>query len=380
MTEGDGDPRRGPDKEGEVVVAYLGPRATYSHQAALSLFPPSPTIVHKPVPTIPSVFSAVQSGAVNYGIVPFENSTNGSVVFTLDLFADRERRNPDVVVCGEGYVRVRHCLVGHPNPATTTERTENVNEERKQHNPADLSDLAHITTLYTHPQVWTQCTRFLSLLSSSSTSETIDRIDTSSTSRAAELVAHDPSRCSAAICNALAAQTFGLPILRQDIQDDEGNETRFFVLRRRDAPASLPASSPYSASTSSQIPTQPQTQSQTQEEEDDDDDKDWKTLVSFTIEHHHPGSLAQCLAVFERHAINLTSINTRPSGEGRWNYVFFVECWGRRRRTRGGEEGAGLEGGGKGEEEGPVDRALRELDGMCRGWRWLGSWRSNASG
>jgi prephenate dehydratase len=86
--------------------------------------------------------------------------------------------------------------------------------------------------------------------------------------------------------------------------------------------------------------------------------ENYKTLISFTVDHNNPGALAQSLSVFERYGLNLTSINTRPSGVENWNYIFFVEIRGRRE----GREGA-------------VSKALGDLDGVCRGWRWLGSWR-----
>jgi prephenate dehydratase len=92
---------------------------------------------------------------------------------------------------------------------------------------------------------------------------------------------------------------------------------------------------------------------------------DWKSLVTFTVDHENPGALAHCLAVFEKFGLNLTSINTRPSGVRNWNYIFFVEFKGRR------EEG---------EHEGEVNKALKELEGVCRGYRWLGSWESALEG
>lgn len=64
------------------------------------------------VPTISSVFREVQDGASQYGVVPIENSSNGSVVFTLDLFVDKAKVHPDVVVIGDAFVSVRHCLLG----------------------------------------------------------------------------------------------------------------------------------------------------------------------------------------------------------------------------------------------------------------------------
>jgi prephenate dehydratase len=135
----------------------------------------------------------------------------------------------------------------------------------------------------------------------------------------------------------VAAQLFNLDVLAETINDRVNNTTRFLILRHR---------STSSASLSSiSAPV-------TKEGKE-------KTLVTFTVDHANPGALAQCLAVFAKFGLNLTSINTRPSGVENWNYVFFVEM-------QGSKHG---EGGG-------VEEALKELDGVCRGARWLGSWES----
>ncbi|KAL5440866.1 hypothetical protein PMIN07_007973 [Paraphaeosphaeria minitans] len=360
------------------VVTFLGPVASYTHQATLSAFPNS-THTLTPTITIEDVFASVQSGTAARGVVPFENSSNGSVVFTLDLFADVRAKYPDIVVCAESYVAVQHCLLGHaesrsdhqdatpssvggaasrtgtgviPSPLSSGTATPTPSLPRPTKPTArPLSDLSRITKLYSHPQAWGQCKVFLDTYLKG-----VERQDVSSTSRAAQMAAEDGSGQSAAVSSAFAAEVCGLGVLARGIEDAADNTTRFFVIKRRGG-----------------------------EDEDDDDDGDddddddgdddddadlkaagepeWKSLVSFTVDHANPGSLAHSLAVFETHALNLTSINTRPSGEENWKYIFFVEFKGRRRdaATRGG---------------GPVDEALRELDAVCRSWRWLGSWES----
>ncbi|KAI7476657.1 hypothetical protein KC351_g9307 [Hortaea werneckii] len=85
------------------VVGFLGPKASYTHQATLGHFP-GPQYDVRPLTTIEDVFAAVQSGQATYGVVPFENSSNGSVVFTLDLFADLHGRYPDILVWDEIYL------------------------------------------------------------------------------------------------------------------------------------------------------------------------------------------------------------------------------------------------------------------------------------
>jgi prephenate dehydratase len=192
------------------------------------------------------------------------------------------------------------------------------------------SDLSKIKKLYSHPQAWGQCKAFLATYLRG-----IERQDVSSTSRAAEIAAQDKTGESAALSSEVAAQLFGLDVLAESINDRVGNATRFLVIKHRDSP-SLSASSPLGSNSNAS----------------------YKTLVTFTVDHANPGALAHCLAAFEKYGLNLTSINTRPSGVENWHYIFFVEFQCRK------------------EEGGPVEKALKELDSVAREWRWLGSWEN----
>ncbi|KAF2789162.1 PDT-domain-containing protein, partial [Melanomma pulvis-pyrius CBS 109.77] len=220
--------------------------------------------------------------------------------------------------------------------------------------PAGLPSLNHLTKIYSHPQAWGQCTRFLS---SSPHLKAIERQDVSSTSRAAQLVAQDKEGKSAAISSKIAARMNGLTVLREGIEDRANNTTRFFVLRRKDRRDEARTPEPEAGAEGGE---------QEKEKEKHNSNPQaapapsspYKTLLTFTISHSDPGALAASLSVFSRHGLNLTSINTRPSGVENWNYIFFVELQGRR------------EAGGTGR----VNEALRELGAVCRGWRWLGSW------
>lgn len=269
----------------------------------------------EPQTTIGDIFNAVQQGAVDKGVVPFENSSNGSVVFTLDLFADLKHNNPDLVVTDEVYVPVHHCLVGFAR--TKADQQKSI-------------DVSHVKKIYSHPQAWGQCNDFLN-----AHLKGIERQDVSSTSRGAQIVAAEgPESTSAAISSQLAAQLNGLDVLAAGIEDMKGNMTRFFVLQK---PSTTDISIQNSTKATSSI---------------------HKTMISFTIEHTSPGALADALAVFKKHNISLTSINTRPSGQHNWMYIFFVEFWGRK------------------DDEGAVDAALLELQAAARSYRWLGSWKS----
>jgi prephenate dehydratase len=301
----------------------------------------------------------VQTGTAHRGVVPFENSSNGSVVFTLDLIGDIHGIHPDIRVCGESYVDVRHCLLGHANPNSSSTSTPEQPERAKIEldakftNPLStpLSGLSKIKKIYSHPQAWGQCKAFLSMYLKG-----IERQDVSSTSKAAEIAALDKSGESAALSSHVAAEMFGLDVLAESVNDHKGNETRFLVIRRKDSPLSIPTSLASPSSLPAESPPS--------------GDGTWKTLVTFTVDHANPGALAHCLAAFEKYGLNLTSINTRPSGVRNWHYVFFVELMGRREMEAEADEGK------QGGEGGDVDKALRELDKVAREWMWKGSWEN----
>ncbi|KAI4610053.1 uncharacterized protein J4E87_010888 [Alternaria ethzedia] len=266
--------------EKRPIVAFLGPEGSYTHQAALSAFPPAspttPRVTLTPSITIEDVFSAVQSGIAYRGVVPFENSSNGSVVFTLDLFADLNNKYPDILVTGEAYVAVKHCLLGYSNASSTGERD---GDGRDGRDGKDGNTFSHIKKLYSHPQAWGQCKNFLAKYL-----KTAERHDVSSTSKAAEIASQDKTGESAALSSEIAAELFGLDVLAKEINDKKGNSTRFFVIRRKDDDAMPSTTTPTPTPTTP--PPPPSTSS--------NNANTWKSLVTFTIEHSNPGALANC--------------------------------------------------------------------------------------
>ena len=206
-------------------------------------------------------------------------------------------------------------------------------------------ELKQIKTLYSHPQVWTQCTPFLTKHLAHT-----ERIDTSSTSKAAELVASHMNSTSAAISSSTAAKLFGLDILAEGIEEMKGNTTRFLIIYKQPPSPSPPPSSAILAHLSPSLPTPTNATGQTH-----------KTLLYFTVSHADPGALARALAVFGSRNVNLTSINARPSLERPWHYLFFVEFWGLWY---------------PGLEEGSVATALKDLEGVVGRWRWCGCWKA----
>ncbi|KAJ9612592.1 prephenate dehydratase [Cladophialophora chaetospira] len=328
-------------------VAYLGPEASFSHQAAIEVFQPSSSsaelqrsISLHPLPSFPAIFSAVQHSRphppqpsssspsrsdqqfqYDYALLPIENSTNGSVVQVLDLLAqcglDSNALYPDLEVCAEYYLPVHHCLfVSSDASASTSSPLDNGAEEELR---------AAIRTLYTHPQVWGQCARYLSRFSP----KEVERIDVGSTSAAAQLVSRQPnspttSGLNAAISSKLAGQRHGLLCLAENIEDEPGqNTTRFLVVRNK-----RHALHPHSTLDYASL-----------QNNHGQGEERHKSLITFTIPHTKPGALADTLAVFKSHGFNLTSIDTRPSRRRSWQYVFFVECEeARPRKESTGEE------------------------------------------
>ena len=176
-----------------VVVAYLGPQATFTHQAARRQFGSS--VRYEPAETISDVFELVEKKAAEYGVVPIENSTDGAVTHTLDEFTGTSLK-----ICAEIYLPISH----HVMAAVPREK---------------------IRRLYSKPEVFGQSRRWLH-----ENMQGVDLVSVSSTARGAEMAAGEPD--SGAIASALAAELYGLNILAENIQDLGGNTTRFLVIGR----------------------------------------------------------------------------------------------------------------------------------------------------
>ena len=179
-------------------LAYLGPAGTYTEQAAISH---DPTAILIPSPSFPAVAAAVESGRADEGVLPIENSLEGSVTFTLDLLIHES----GLFVRNELVLPIRHCLMAKPGA-----RAED------------------IEVIYSHPQAMAQCRTFLSdrfpdahLAASLSTSAAVVEMQGS------EAVA-------AAIANERSATLYGAEILEKGIEDNPNNETRFVILATSD--------------------------------------------------------------------------------------------------------------------------------------------------
>jgi chorismate mutase/prephenate dehydratase len=187
--------------EQPVNVAFLGPEGTFTQEAALKHFGHSAVTV--PMSAIDEVFREVAAGAVNYGVVPVENSTEGVVNHTLDNFQDSSLK-----ICGEVELRIHHHLLIGANT-------------KKE----------HITRIYSHAQSLAQCRKWLD-----SHYAGVERVAVSSNAEAAKRVNSEWN--SAAIAGDMAADLYGLEKLATKIEDRPDNSTRFLIIGTQDTPPS----------------------------------------------------------------------------------------------------------------------------------------------
>lgn len=177
--------------ERPLRIGHLGPQGSYSHLAAGRKFGSS--VEYDALASIDDIFDAVARRHCDYGLVPVENSTEGSVTATLDLFIRKPLR-----VCAEVLAGIHHNLLAN-------------------------CEAPEIKRIYSHPQALAQCARWLSAQFPKA-----ERIACSSSSRAVETVAGEPG--SAAIGSLLAGQLYGVRVQFENIEDNANNTTRFYVI------------------------------------------------------------------------------------------------------------------------------------------------------
>lgn len=241
--------------EHPVQVAYLGPKATFTHLACMKRFGLSAQFI--PVRTIADVFAEVEKGNVDFGVVPIENSSEGIVSHTLDMFVDSGLK-----ISGEILLRVSHNLLSL------------------------TADLDKIAKVYSHPHAIAQSKKWLEANLAHAAI-----FEVGSTAAAAELAAQDPQ--AAAIASELAAELYGLKTVSRRIEDNPHNYTRFLVVGKKPAP-----------------PT-----------------GNDKTSIMFSI-RDRVGALYRMLEPFAVNRINLTKIESRPSRQKAWEYIFYVDFEG----------------------------------------------------
>ncbi len=240
--------------EKPLRIAYLGPQGSFSHLAATGKFGQS--VEYEPVMQIRSVFDEVSRGHADFGVVPIENSVGGGVIDTLDALFDT-----DVQICAE----INHAI---------------------HHNLLASCALEKVERVYSKPEVFAQCGRWLS-----ETNLVGKTIPVASTSAAAELATREAG--SAAIGSVMAAELYGLKIVCDNVEDATHNVTRFFVIGRKPAGRT----------------------------------GDDKTSIAFTTKDE-PGALVDVLLALRQSGVNMSFIESRPSKKRNWEYYFFVDVKG----------------------------------------------------
>lgn len=179
--------------EKKPKIAYLGPEATFTHLASLSKFGES--VDYVPLVSINEVFREVEQRRADYGVIPIENSIEGAVTHSLDMFYDSDLR-----ICSEIFFEIAHFLMSH-------------------------SPLKSIKRIYSKPEVFGQCRLWLE-----ANAPRVELVDTSSTTVAAQRAQKEEG--AAAIASRLASTIYNLPVVAGNIQDFSSNVTRFLVISR----------------------------------------------------------------------------------------------------------------------------------------------------
>ncbi len=268
-------------QENPLVVAYLGPEASFTYQAALKKF--GSQVVYVPSNSITEVFVEVEKGSADYGVVPIENSIEGAITHTLDMFVDS-----DLKICAQIILEISHNLLAN------CQKTK-------------------IRRIYSNPQVFAQCRRWLER-----NLVTAQKVEVSSTARAAQIATKEKN--SACIASLSAARIYKLRVIVRGIEDSPHNITRFLVISKHEI---NPTGSD-------------------------------RTSLLFSIKDR-VGALHDMLIPFKKYRINLTMIESRPSKKKAWDYYFFVDLVGHYKDRH-------------------VKKALKELEDECKFLKILGSY------
>jgi prephenate dehydratase len=256
---------------GKLRIGFQGEHGAYSEEAIYKQFGRDVKTV--PTVSIHEVFNLTEAGAVDLGVVPVENSVEGSINETYDMLLAS-----DLKVIGEVVLRVVHCLIA-----------------------LRTAKLGGIKVVYSHPQALAQCRNFV-------TSMGIEPMVTYDTAGSVKMIKEKRLEGAAAIAGERAAQIYGLKVIKKGIEDYSTNSTRFLIVARE---SGEPERQKSAAARRGGI------------------SHGSKTSLIFAVPHT-PGSLYNALEVFARAKINLTKIESRPTKERPWEYYFFVDFEGRK--------------------------------------------------
>ncbi len=273
-------------------LGYLGPAGTFTEQAVNALALASGT-TRTPLADVPTVLDAVRDGSVDAGVVPIENSVEGGVNVTLDTLSS----GTPLRIVAEVLLPVTFVLAAAPG-----------------------TSLADVTTVLSHGHGLAQSRHWVAEHLPGARA-----VVSTSTAQAAAAVAGSPG--SAAVCAAVAAAHHALVVLAEDVGDRAGAVTRFVLVARPDAPAGA-------------LPRRTGAD---------------RTSVVLFIRDNHPGALLEVLEQFAVRGVDLTRLESRPTGASMGAYCFAVDIEGHVGDARVGE-------------------ALSGLHRLCRDVRFLGSY------
>jgi chorismate mutase/prephenate dehydratase len=244
------------------IISYLGPEGSFTHQAAESRFGAVADYIS--LPSIKSIFDSVDTGRAKYGIVPIENNQEGMVKETLDLLSERS-----LYIISEIIIPVNFCLA------------------TKEH------DINAIKQIYSKDIAFNQCQGFTQDYFASKSDDFFVQVD--STSKAAKLASTNAG--TAALCSHIAAKIYRVPILFDNIQDNDSNQTRFIII--------------------SKVENLKKT------------NRDKTTLAVKLKDDDKPGTLLKLLKEFEEKNINLLKIESRPQKDTNdFKFWFFIDIEG----------------------------------------------------
>ncbi|GHU70849.1 hypothetical protein FACS189450_05950 [Spirochaetia bacterium] len=287
----------------ELPIAYCGESGAYAEQALTRAFGEEAPRLQ--TPSFPGIFDAVLEGSAAFGVVPVENSLAGSVHENYDLFL----RYPDVAIVGELKLRIVHCLIGD-----------------------EKATLDSITIVRSHPQGFAQCREFLD----KHPNWVLEPATTTATAVAS--IAREGAIKVAAIAGEAAARAHGLKILRDGIETNPLNYTRFVIIARRvgDKAQGVLMAAPVPPSLGSGKPN--------------------KASLVFSVSDE-PGSLFACLKILSEKGINLSKLESRPIQGQPWEYLFYVDV-------------------SIPDAENVFDSAIAELKTRTRDFHFLGAYRA----
>lgn len=276
---------------------YFGPQGTFTEQALLQLpQAKAPDAVRLAYGSVDATLAAVRTGAVDQGVVPIENSVEGGVSATLDALANGD----PLIVLAEMLVPITFVLAARPG-----------------------TTLADIGAVGTHSHAWAQVRGWMDAHLPDAVYVPTLSTASGAAGLGAEVEGGEVAPYQAAVCAPIAASTYGLDVLAEDIKDRNDAVTRFVLVAR---PSELPA------------PT----------------GADKTTLVLFQ-HSDHPGGLLALLEQFAARGINMTRLESRPTGQGMGSYCFSIDIEGHVTDERVGE-------------------ALMGLKRICEDVRFLGSY------